>query len=137
MLIAPNTIIGTLTGNIPAGAISGIPVSQTVIDNTAIGFCLEFVDGGSTATNNVGRVIAVIAIDTDNNEITIETATTQGFTAASPTYVRQTVEMIPNYVIGDAKIGGSYLPANTTVRVEYTNNNGSTGYFYPKIEYLY
>ncbi len=75
----------------------------------------------------------------------METPTVNSFTAATPTYVRQTAFMARNFKIpaagrievGDSKIGGSYLPANTVFRVAYTNDSSSGKSFGFVIEYLY
>jgi len=139
--IAPDTIIGALTNLAPTGA-TGIYVSQTVIDNTQIGFYLELVEGAKVF--NCGRVIG---IDTTNNIIIPEFTPTSSFSPASPTYVRQTVYSVRDFKcgtpqkfdIGTAKIGGSYVPANTVVRGMYTLNKPSATpkNFTAMIEYLY
>ena len=134
------TTTGTITSDVTASD-TVINVSQTVIDNVNIGYKIQLDD--STNTDDLG---IVTAIDTDNKTITVDTAATQGFSAATPTYVKQTVCMVSDYeigpawewVIGESKIGGSHLPANTTVEVKYTNNSAITAKkLVAKIEYLY
>jgi hypothetical protein len=44
---------------------------------------------------------------------------------------------VPPYTIGGAKIGGSYIPANTTVRITYVNSNNVAKTFRGGVEYLY
>lgn len=138
-IVAPNTTIGSITSDITASD-TVISVSQTVMDNAAVGFYINVTDG----TNNdiLGRVLS---LDTGNNTLTMETAAANGFLASTPTYVQVSVKTIDNYTIGEPsryeigkdKIGGSYVPANTTIRVDYTNNGGSSKDFYAIIEYLY
>lgn len=141
VVVGPDTIIGVLTASADAGA-TGLNVSQTVIDNTSIGYYLELVEG--VTTHNCGRVIA---IDHVNNVIQPEIPPEVSFSAASPTYVRQSVFVVKDfkcgmpqkYDIGATKIGGSYVPANTIVRGIYTLNNPteSPKNFIAMIEYLY
>ncbi len=137
--VAPDTITGILTADCPTGA-TGITVSQTVIDNTMKGYHLNLFDGVNT--EDLGRVKE---IDNTNNKINIEIPTTKSFSAATPTYVRQTVYVVKNYEIGlpqrykigEGKIGGSHIPENTQVVVEYTNTTSTSKDFYSQIEYLY
>lgn len=139
MIVAPDTIIGTITVDVSASA-STIDVSQTVIDNTAVGYWVLLDDG--TNADDCGRVTSV---DEDNLKITVEIPTTNSFLASTPTYVKQTIKMVPSlklsssgrHQLGESKIGGSHLPANTTVRVRYNNSDGLAKEFKVIIEYLY
>ena len=78
--------------------------------------------------------------------ITVETAAVNSFLASTPTYVKQTVYYLQNYefgpsweyVIGESKIGASYLPANTILRARYINNSAiANKKLVVKFEYLY
>ena len=128
VVVGEDTIIGAITANVSA-AQTVIPVSQTVIDNIAVGYNLKLFDG--TNTDDLGRVLVR---DSDNLELTMEVATTNSFLAATPTYCLQTVEFIPHFRLGGlgrvelAKdiVGGSYLAPNTILRVKYLNNEGTT-----------
>ena len=67
------------------------------------------------------------------------------FTAATPTYVKQTVCMVPKiyltgvskFDLGMSKIGASYIPANTDIQVRYNNISATAKTFSIIIEYLY
>lgn len=138
-IVAPNTIVGAITSDVNTSD-TVINVSQTVIDYINLGFFINITD--FVNSDNLGRVTFV---DTINNTITVETPVTNTFLAATPTYIQMSVKTIHDYtignpgkyVIGKSKIGGSYLAANTTIRVEYTNNGGSSKDFFTTIEFLY
>jgi len=137
VLVAPDTITGTLAADVASGA-TIINVSQTVVDNAALGFHLTLYDG--TNTNDLGRIT-----DISGTNITFETETTKAFAAATPTYVKQTVKFFPmselvttgRLTAGETKIGGSYFPANQVLRIVYKNNDGVTKKMGVMLEYLY
>lgn len=138
-LISPNTVIGAISSDVAMGD-TIINVSQTVIDNIQIGFWIDITDGSNL--NDLGRVIA---IDKENLTITVENASSNIFQAISPTYVRQTIKMCPEFrlvpssrfVIGESKIGASYLPANTIIKLKYYNSTTNSKTFSLMLEYLY
>lgn len=117
-------------------------VSSTVIENIKKGYHVTLFDSGNQIYTKLGRVASV---DTETNSITTELAPTYEILASSPTYVLVTVYLIWQYeigspwghIIGESKIGGSYLPANTAVQVEYTNNGNSDTHIIGHVEYLY
>ncbi len=118
-----------------------VPVSQSVIDNTSIGYFIKLDD----LTNN-DDTERIIKIDTTNNYIYVEINPTNSYLAATPTYIRQSVYTIRNYDIGPAweheigasKIGGSYIPANVLVTIEYDNKSVTTDkVLIGRVEYLY
>jgi hypothetical protein len=92
--------------------------------------------------NDLGFVTSVNSL---TSTITVSTAATSAFSAASPTYVRMSLLPIRYYKFSDAgrvqmgtsKVGGSHLPTNTIVRLTYTNNGSETHTFLPSVEYLY
>lgn len=134
-----NSIVGAITADV-SPTDTGISVSQTVIDNIAVGFYVTLFDG--VTTNELGRVIAV---DNVNNELTIETAATDSFAATTPTYVMMSVCQFKDfelglpwrYEVGLSKIGGSYLPANVQAKMIYTNKSGAAKKLVIDFEYLY
>jgi hypothetical protein len=139
-LIGQDTTIGAITADVAASA-TVIDVQQSVIDNIEVGRWVSLTDG--TNTDDCGRVLS---IDTDNLKITVETATTNSFAAATPTYVKMTVKMAPKIeltdghliTLGESKIGGSYVPANTTMKLRYNSLDGASGKRFSIIlEYLY
>ena len=149
--VAPDTIIGIIVADVAAGD-KNFRVSQTVLDNTFIGAELKLLDG--TNTNSVGRVLEFGYNDgygdpyggDDLDRLRVETGTINSFTAATPTYVQQTVMMIREFMfpdhggvieIGASKIGASYLPADTIIRIDYANNDGVAKKLNVICEYLY
>lgn len=105
-----------------------ISVSSTVITHTKIGFYIKLYDG--TNQDDVGRVLSK---DTVNNYIYVEKNLTNSFSASTPTYIQQTIYVIKDYeiglpqehTIGESKIGGSYIPTDTIVRVYYENKHAT------------
>lgn len=131
-------IYGALTQDVSEGD-TVINVSSTVMDNISLGFYV-ILDNGTT-TNYLGRVFA---IDRDNSQITVETAATDAFLAATPTYVRVSVKKINDYEIGPAgrytigaSVGASYVPANEVVYLTYTNKTAETKKILVNYEYLH
>jgi hypothetical protein len=140
LLVSPDTLIGSIITDVAKND-TIINVSSSVIENVKVGFYLTLTDG--TITSDLGRVLS---IDSANNTVTVETGSSNAFLSTTPTYIRQNIYMLKNwiigpawnYTIGESKIGGSYVPANTTIRVIYTNNSNSAAKtLYPEIEYLY
>ena len=138
-VVSPDTIIGAITGNVSASDVV-INVQQSVIDNVDIGFWVSITDGVSL--DDLGRVVA---IDDINNQVTVEIAATQSFLASSPTYFRMSIKIMHEFdlyspgpiAIGESKIGGSYVTANTTLRIRYYNADGAQKTFNGAIDYLY
>lgn len=138
-IINPDTTIGTITSDVSIGD-TVINVSQTVVDNTTVGRELKLFDG--TNTDDLG---CVIAIDTDNLTVTVEKAATQNFTFENPTtYVKQNIYMVKGIFMEDYSmvqlgkdvVGGSYIPANYVLRLNY-HNNGTAKKFRIILEYKY
>lgn len=137
--VGPDTVIGTITGDVNVSD-TVINVSSTVTSNVNIGYMISLYDG--VQTENLG---IVKSIDLANNTITISTPSTKSFLASTPTYVRLTVSIIEDFTIGNPgryelgkdKIGGSYVPTGTIIRVVYNNTGSETVDFYAVIEYLY
>ena len=135
----PDTITGNITSDVAIGD-TIINVSTTVIENVYVGYHLKLFDGVNT--DDLGMVISV---DKVNNTVTMDVAATKAFSAASPTYIQQTVYLtkqfeISNawrYALGESKIGGNYIPANLTTRVRYQNNTINNVRFVATLEYLY
>jgi hypothetical protein len=138
--VGPNTIVGYLTADAPTGA-TGLDVSQTVVDNSMIGYHINLFTPPSTI-EELGRIIA---LDKINKKIYCENTPSSNFSAAGPTYIQQTAYTIINftigtpgrYPIGDSKIGGSYVPANTIIRSQYINKGTTQKNLTSVIEYLY
>ncbi len=135
-----NTTIGILTQGNSIGA-TVFTVSSTVITYICIGLEVRLFNG--VTSNQCGRCIAV---NTVNNTITVETATTDDFTASSPvTYVQVTRYILRNYLMltpgihqmGFSKIGAAYVPTNTVGTAIYTNTSDQIKTFCFLVEHLY
>jgi hypothetical protein len=133
--VAPDTVVGTLTSDMLSGstAFTGSQASYA-----EVGYYFELTDGTNTA--DMGRVVSV-----DDDVVTCEYGSEYNFSASSPTYTKRTVKMVPHVYLqsqgrvqlGESKIGGSYIPANTNLRVVYQNNCGMAKTFSFLMEYLY
>jgi hypothetical protein len=136
--IAPDTVIGAI-GAAVAIDDDVITVSDTAYANLKVGYWFKLADG--TNTDDLGRVLE----KQDNNQIKVETAASYAFAVATPTYVKMTVKMVlhghlpatSRLCIGESKIGGTYLAANTSMRIRYRNNDGLAKTFEFWLEYLY
>lgn len=127
VVISPDAIIGAITANVAAGD-TVINVQPTVIDNLKIGYRVNLFTG--VTSEEIGECIA---IDSVNNQITVSQGSTMAYMAGGPTYVRMNYYMVEDLVLrnrhamelGKDLIGGSLLPANTVLRLMYTNNEGT------------
>lgn len=134
---APDTIIGVLTAD-SLGITTILNVSSTVVENIKIGFQCGLSTG--VTSYDVGECID---IDIVNNTITIQNIPTDTIVAGA--VVSMSLRNISNYVlsnsqtkvIGTGKIGASYIPANTILRLTYTNNNGESKRFFVDNEFTY
>jgi len=139
VIIAPETTVGLLNSDVNIGE-TVLPVTDTVVNNVMLGYNITIDDGV-----NSEKLGEVIDIDTVNNTITVENATTNNYLAVTPTNINICVCMMKNYTIGPAwnysigesKIGGSYIDKGTIVRVKYTNNSTDTKKLIVQIEYTY
>jgi len=101
-----------------------VPVTSTVLQHATVGIELNLFDGPQS--NDLGEVIAR---DPENSIVYTKNSPTSIFSPLSPTYVRVTefnckdlqVVRAWNYVLGESKIGGSYVPANVIIKVVYKN----------------
>lgn len=136
---SPNTTIGTITTNVSIGD-TVIFVSQTVMNNIRNGFLVTLSDG--TNSQALGQCIAM---NSSNNSITVTVASTYTFLVSTPTEVLMTIVRLSNYLIntanpltlGDKNLIGSYLPANTDIRILYTNMSSGTQNVNFLVEYKY
>lgn len=103
-----------------------VPVSSTVTDNTAIGYYLNVTDGANVT--DLGRVIS---LDKINHKVYIEKNPDNTYSPLSPSYIRQTVYFIKDYlitgpwryVIGESTVGGSAIPEDIIIEASYTNRS--------------
>lgn len=128
VIMAPDTTIGAITSDVASGA-TILPVQDSVLDNIRLGFMVSLDNG--TTQNDLGECTG---IDRIAKTITVSTATSSSFLAATPTYVKMTVNLVRNFTlphaykidIGRDVIGGSLLPGGTIMRIKYKNNEGTT-----------
>lgn len=135
----PNTTVGVLMANAATGA-TQFTVSPTVVQNVIPGLHLTITDGVNT--NECGQIIDV---NTGNNTIQAEFATTNSFLAVSPTYVQITAQFVnielgaPGFLmVAGHKIGSAALPKNYPMTCYYTNKSlDTTKRVVAYVEYLY
>lgn len=127
VFLAPNTTIGVITSDANIGD-TILNVSQTVINNIALGFYVNITD--FVNSDELNRVIGINKV---NNTITVETPVQTGFTA-SGTYVQISINYMDKweigrgwvYEFGDSKIGASVADENVPARVIYENKTNET-----------
>jgi hypothetical protein len=138
ILVGPNTTIGVIMQPLTIGATSCV-VSSTVLTYLCIGYRLCITNG--VTMDHVGLVISINPV---TSTVSFETATTNSYDAGA--FVQMTIALVENYVIGphnvryiigEGKIGGSYVPANTIARLQYINKSNVSKKFYGYIEYIY
>ncbi len=142
--IAPNTPVGVLLEDVGAGE-TVIKVSDTAFNYLEDGFLVHLADGSNL--DDLGMVIGKNTVD---RTITVQTATINSFSAATPTVVQSTRRSLYPLIlwessakvdIGTTKIGASTVHANIPMVVTYTNNNtnhaGPTKPFHVVLEWMY
>lgn len=138
--VAPCTTTGVITANVAVDD-TVINVSATVIQYIRHGYYVCLTDGTNSTED-----IRVNSVDPVNNTITLETGSTHAFSAATPTYIKQTVYFFKDmeldgdrtYDIGGVTLTSSHIPANTIVRVTYTNKSPTfPAKFKGMVQYLY
>jgi len=133
--LAPNTVCGVLRQAHSSGD-TILYVNDTVFTeaNISLGFHIT-VNG-----QDLGRVIAK-----DENNLTITIENPLNTDLPPMTYVMFTVKIVPHWrfsapgfcSVGESKIGASFIPANTTMRIIYHNTTGIAKWFAISLDYLY
>jgi len=131
--IAPNTVIGIITQNISEND-TIINVNQTVVDNINLGYRVY-----------INNIFIGECINIDKTALTITIDTPSIINAVIGNYCTITINNIKNfllkknatYELGRKTIGGSSIPANTIVRINYENKSQTTKELYVQWEYLY
>ncbi len=118
-----------------------LQVTESVIQYMSVGRCIHLNDGTNVA--DLGRCIYV---DKDCLKIRVNKSPHLAFMPSlqKPVYVLMTAYMIHDYelsepwehIIGESKIGGSYVPADTIVRLYYDNRSDKDKIFVGSVEYL-
>lgn len=135
--ISRNKIIGVITRTTVDG-LTVLPVSSTVLQYIKPGFLCKLTNGVNT--DDLGQVISVNKTDAT---ITVSSPTTNSFNIGS--YIKMTIHNIKNFylyaegacVIGNSRIGSSYLPANTEILLVYDNTSNDEKVFNWEVEYMY
>lgn len=138
-------VLNTVSNEVPTNKTYWIlgfelSVSPTVVQNTLTGYYIKLTNGSTI--DNMGRVIYK---NSTTNKIYVENNTTNSYSAGSPTYVKQTIYVLKDYEfaeswehdIGQSKIGGAYIPADTKITIDYINNTGVDSSLVGRVEYLY
>ena len=139
--VGPNAALGFLAA--PAlSAATAVTVDSDVLASIEVGMYVTLREGPTS--NDLDRVTA---IDSVASTITVETATTDSFSADTAS-VESTVRLVDAWTLTGA--AGTEVPvgrcgkcnvhkvdAGTTVRLIYTNNGGVTRTFSAHVEYLF
>ena len=138
--MAPNTITGYITSDIVSGN-NVISVSNTVIENIAVGFDVALTNG--VLKSEMGEVLS---IDEDNMTITTTENADNSFSYTSPTYFIQTIPIVEDlkinapgcrFAFAEKKQRGKGVPANTPFVINYINKDGAQKEFSFVVEYMY
>jgi len=137
MAVFKNVITGVIIAPVAVGS-KTIYVSPTVLLHVNVGYFFKLFNG--IYQDDLGRVIG---IDKVSNKITVELPTVHAFNPG--TFVQQTIKMLQDFELGMAghydlggkKIGGSYVPANTPISVDYVNKSNIDKVFLGWTEFLY
>lgn len=126
--VSPDTIVGAIIADVSAGD-TVLYVSPDVFKYAYRGPCLASLFDG-VRTENLGRIRS---LDEKTLSVVVEMPSKQTFVAhpVPRTYFRITAALVHNYrigppweyVVGDSKIGGSYVRQGTVVRTIYTNRS--------------
>lgn len=141
--IGVDNAVGPIAADITAGATSIVVASPLSMPYIMPGYKIKLSDGVNT--DDVGEILSV---NTSSREVVFDIATVNAFSAATPTNILITrvmagrvrpIEIGPawDYRAGDDKIGASYLPAGTNIRIVYINKTGVDKRFVIKVNYLY
>jgi len=137
--VAPNTLIGVLTSNCSVGATS-INVSSTVIQNAFVGGFITLSD-----STNISTESEIVSIDSVNNILCVDTPIDLSFDYTSPTYIKFSVLFVHKSkvglgglkTIGTLTLNTSYIPANTKIKLVYSNNSSEIQSPNFQVQYLY
>lgn len=140
-LISPNTIAGVLTQPVAIGD-TVIHVSGSIIANAEESWRIRLIS--STVPGSYEDVGNINDINATNGTVTLSTPATQthnagDYIAISGVYV-ESLELPPrNYelTLGLEIPRVAYIPANTTIRCEYTNTTSTEKVLYCYYSYYY
>lgn len=135
--VVPTPPIGYLTAPVSAGS-SNFVVNNTVISYIKKGYHISLMSG-----SNLEDLDEIVIKNDSNNTLITKIATSNSYPPG--THVHMHIGFIKNleftepdwYVIGDRKFSASYLPANTTLRMNYSNSNETPKELILHTQYLY
>lgn len=135
--IAPNTLIGIFITDSLVGS-DKVNVSSTVMAHIMLGYHIN-----TMMDDKIIDLGFVIAIDKDKSELTLSQTLSENIFTKMPVFM--TIKVIENYeigpagsyIIGEGKIGGFSIPANTVIRVIYNNLSDVDKKAVAKFEYSY
>jgi hypothetical protein len=140
IICAPDTPVGTLIDDVDVSG-NTLHVSSTVSSHVTRGMHVSLSDGVNK--NDLGRITST---DIEKSLITVETATENGFSIG--TLVLMNVHTVYNFGVctamispngitfGNRPLNGKIVPANTTIRLTYTNSTGTGKVISCKTEYM-
>jgi hypothetical protein len=117
---------------------SNIPVPGAIIPYINVGFNVAL-----SNANGFEKLGHVININTSNNTITTEIASSNTYTYPDQVVTRSyfvdnlTIPVVTRFTVGEGTLNGTYVPANTPVYVEYKNNDSKEKTMTFHIEYMY
>jgi len=136
--VAPGTVIGLITADVAIGQ-DVVPVQKSVLENCDVGDYLNLDDGSNSEEH--------ICIEKDLEGLTVKLAegAENGYLASGPGFVKLIKRMGVDielcsgvkYDFGKSKIGGSFIPANTEVCINYTNTGTGSVRVRPVLEIMY
>jgi len=138
------TCLQTTTSNEPPGTAEywqhGYPLtaSSTALEYIENGFDVSLFNGSNK--EDLGETVKV---DKQGAKIYVQKAPVNNYSPGS--YIMMTVYHLKNYqlgygsnyIIGESKIGGSYIPADVKVKITYTNHDPLEKRIVGSVEYLY
>lgn len=135
--LAPNTTIGYITAPVEEGDLV-IQVSSTVVENIKLGYWVRLNDHEET----IGQVTKV-----NKEDLTIEVESGVNVAHTVGTLVKMTIKIVPVWdftaagfcSVGENKIGASFIPEGSVLKLVYHARNGNTEkrLFGISIDYMY
>lgn len=133
--LAPNTVCGVLRQAHTSGD-TVLYVNDTVFTEAGVSLGFYITINGQ----DLGRVLE---IDNVNLTLTVENPLASNLEAM--TYIMFTVKIVPHWrfnapgfcSVGESKIGASFIPANTVMRMVYHNYSGTAKWMVISLDYLY
>ena len=139
--VMPDTVIGIITEEAQVGT-SVVTVNETALEYAQIGDIASLAN--EAHSEEVGYILN---INKENSTITFSGSVDESFTEFAPTMFMITRRLCDEITletnggtvqIGNSKIGGAFIPANTTFRLKYKNGMPMVAKrFHAILEFLY